>query len=247
MTSRTAILGGTGLTHPEHFEIERRSGVETPFGKPSADLLYGTLFGQSVVFLARHGNPHVIPPHRINYRANLWALKEAGVERVLAIAAVGGITQAMGPSVIAIPEQLIDYTYGRDHTYFEENLDHVTHIDYTEPYTPALRQSLIDAAERGGIAIVDRGVYGCTQGPRLETPAEILKMERDGCDLVGMTGMPEASLAREIELDYAVCAVVANWAAGKQPGAITMAEIEGNLKLGMAHLGQLLQHWQPGT
>ena len=247
MTSRTAILGGTGLTHPEHFEIERRSGVETPFGKPSADLLYGTLFGQSVVFLARHGNPHVIPPHRINYRANLWALKEAGVERVLAIAAVGGITQAMGPSVIAIPEQLIDYTYGRDHTYFEENLDHVTHIDFTEPYTPALRQSLIDAAERGGIAIVDRGVYGCTQGPRLETPAEILKMERDGCDLVGMTGMPEASLAREIELDYAVCAVVANWAAGKQPGAITMAEIEGNLKLGMAHLEQLLQHWQPGT
>ena len=247
MTSRTAILGGTGLTHPEHFEIERRSGVETPVGKPSADLLYGTLFGQSVVFLARHGNPHVIPPHRINYRANLWALKEAGVERVLAIAAVGGITQAMGPSVIAIPEQLIDYTYGRDHTYFEENLDHVTHIDFTEPYTPALRQSLIDAAERGGIAIVDRGVYGCTQGPRLETPAEILKMERDGCDLVGMTGMPEASLAREIELDYAVCAVVANWAAGKQPGAITMAEIEGNLKLGMAHLGQLLQHWQPGT
>ena len=247
MTSRTAILGGTGLTHPEHFEIERRCGVETPFGKPSADLLYGTLFGQSVVFLARHGNPHVIPPHRINYRANLWALKEAGVERVLAIAAVGGITQAMGPSVIAIPEQLIDYTYGRDHTYFEENLDHVTHIDFTEPYRPALRQSLIDAAERGGIAIVDRGVYGCTQGPRLETPAEILKMERDGCDLVGMTGMPEASLAREIELDYAVCAVVANWAAGKQPGAITMAEIEGNLKLGMAHLGQLLQHWQPGT
>ncbi|TSA05472.1 MAG: S-methyl-5'-thioinosine phosphorylase [Methylococcus sp.] len=247
MTSRTAILGGTGLTHPEHFEIERRDGVETPFGKPSADLLYGTLFGQSVVFLARHGNPHVIPPHRINYRANLWALKEAGVERVLAIAAVGGITQAMGPSVIAIPEQLIDYTYGRDHTYFEEDLDHVTHIDFTEPYTPALRQSLIDAAERGGIAIVDRGVYGCTQGPRLETPAEILKMERDGCDLVGMTGMPEASLAREIELDYAVCAVVANWAAGKQPGAITMAEIEDNLKLGMAHLGQLLQHWQPGT
>ena len=245
MTSRTAILGGTGLTHPEHFEIERRSGVETPFGKPSADLLYGTLFGQSVVFLARHGNPHVIPPHRINYRANLWALKEAGVERVLAIAAVGGITQAMGPSVIAIPEQLIDYTYGRDHTYFEENLDHVTHIDFTEPYTPALRQSLIDAAERGGIAIVDRGVYGCTQGPRLETPAEILKMERDGCDLVGMTGMPEASLAREIELDYAVCAVVANWAAGKQQGVITMADIEANLKKGMADLGRLLEHWQP--
>ncbi len=245
MTSLTAILGGTGLTHPEHFKIERRERGETPFGKPSADLLYGTLFGQSIVFLARHGNPHVIPPHQINYRANLWALKEAGVQRVIAIAAVGGITQAMGPSVIAIPDQLIDYTYGRAHTYFEDDLDHVTHIDFTEPYTATLRQSLINAAERAGVGVVTRGIYGCTQGPRLETPAEILKMERDGCDLVGMTGMPEASLAREIELDYAVCAVVANWAAGKQQGAITMADIEANLKQGMADLGRLLEHWQP--
>jgi purine nucleoside phosphorylase len=153
----------------------------------------------------------------------------------------------MGPAVIAIPDQIIDYSYGRTSTFFEENLESVTHIDFTEPYTETLRQSLIQAAERANLEIVEGGVYGCTQGPRLETPAEIIRMERDGCDLVGMTGMPEACLARELELEYASISVVANWAAGKQQGEITMSEIMANLELGMARVATLLAHWNPGS
>jgi 5'-methylthioadenosine phosphorylase/5'-methylthioinosine phosphorylase len=149
----------------------------------------------------------------------------------------------MAPSKIAIPDQIIDYTYGREHTLFADNLNHVTHIDFTHPYTPRLREKLLTAAQQAQVEVINGGVYGCTQGPRLETPAEITRMERDGCDLVGMTGMPEASLARELEIDYACCAVVANWAAGKQPGEITMAEIESNLRQGMADLSRILQHW----
>jgi 5'-methylthioadenosine phosphorylase/5'-methylthioinosine phosphorylase len=205
--------------------------------------MFGKLHGQEIVFLARHGDPARIPPHRVNYRANLWALKTAGVTSVLAVAAVGGITPTMAPSKIAVPDQVIDYTYGREQTLFADNLHHVTHIDFTHPYTPRLREKLLTAAKRAQVEVVNGGVYGCTQGPRLETPAEITRMERDGCDLVGMTGMPEASLARELEIDYACCAVVANWAAGKQPGEITMAEIEANLRQGMADLSRILQHW----
>lgn len=238
-----AIIGGTGLTHPDRFTLLREENIDTPFGKPSAPLQYGTLFGKPVVFLARHGNPHIIPPHMVNYRANLWALKSAGIHKVIAVAAVGGITNEMGPEILAVPDQIIDYTYGRHQTYHEENLEEVVHIDFTEPYTESLRTSLIAAAGSAHIPLVPRGVYGCTQGPRLETPAEILKMERDGCDLVGMTGMPEACLAREIGLDYACFAVVANWAAGKQAGAITLEEIHAHLEVGMAKLFAVLKAW----
>ena len=241
--SLTAIIGGTGLTRLAHLEIERREQVSTPYGSPSSELVYGKLNGQTLVFLARHGDPHVIPPHKVNYRANIWALKQAGASRILAIAAVGGITPNMGPGRIAIADQLIDYSYGRNHTFFEEDLEAVTHIDFTHPYTPALRDSLLRAARSAGVEVAPSGVYGCTQGPRLETPAEILRMERDGCDLVGMTGMPEAALARELNVDYACCAVVANWAAGKQEGEITLAEIEANLHEGMADLVKLLESW----
>ena len=243
MSALTAIIGGTGLTSLSELVIEERECLTTPCGDPSSDLMFGKLHGQEIVFLARHGDPARIPPHRVNYRANLWALKTAGVTSVLAVAAVGGITPTMAPSKIAVPEQVIDYTYGREHTFFADNLNHVTHIDFTHPYTPRLREKLLTAAKRAEVEVVNGGVYGCTQGPRLETPAEITRMERDGCDLVGMTGMPEASLARELEIDYACCAVVANWAAGKQPGEITMAEIEANLRLGMADLSRILQHW----
>jgi 5'-methylthioadenosine phosphorylase/5'-methylthioinosine phosphorylase len=179
----------------------------------------------------------------VNYRANLWALKSVGIERVIAVAAVGGITDAMGPQVLAIPDQIIDYTYGRHQTFHEDNLTEVVHIDFTEPYTSTLRSSLIEAAVRAEIPVVPEGVYGCTQGPRLETPAEIRRMERDGCDLVGMTGMPEACLAREIGLDYACFAVVANWAAGKQAGEITLEEIHAHLDVGMAKLFGVLKAW----
>jgi 5'-methylthioadenosine phosphorylase/5'-methylthioinosine phosphorylase len=241
--TRLAIIGGTGLTRLAHFEIDHHKPIGTPYGTPSAPLAYGRLHGMEVVFLARHGDPHVYPPHKVNYRANLWALKQAGVDGVLAVAAVGGIRADMGPGVIAIPDQIIDYSYGRDHTFFENDLECVTHIDFTRPYSERLRQGWLDAARAAGIAAVDGGVYGCTQGPRLETAAEIARMERDGCDLVGMTGMPEAALARELALDYACCAVVANWAAGKQEGEITLAEIEANLVRGMTGVAAMLECW----
>ncbi len=239
--TRTAIIGGTGLTRLAEFEIHHREQAATAWGRPSSDLIFGKLYGAELVFLARHGENHAIPPHRINYRANIQALKEAGVGSIIAAAAVGGIRADMGPGRLIVPSQIIDYTHGRADTFFEDGLDHVTHIDFTHPYTPSLREKLLDAGFHAGLRVVDGGVYGCTQGPRLETPAEIARLERDGCDLVGMTGMPEACLAREAGIDYACCAVVANWAAGRTEREITMAEIEENLRHGMADLARLLK------
>jgi 5'-methylthioinosine phosphorylase len=241
--TRLAIIGGTGLARLAHLDIEGREKVTTPYGDPSAELIFGRLHEQNLVFLARHGDPHVNPPHKVNYRANIWALKQAGVAGILAVAAVGGIRADMVPGRIAVPDQIIDYTYGRAHTFFEDDLEQVTHIDFTRPYSPWLREKVLNAAQVAGVTAIDGGVYGCTQGPRLETAAEIVRLERDGCDLVGMTGMPEAALARELDLDYACCAVVANWAAGKQAGEITLEEIEANLRGGMADLATILQHW----
>ncbi len=236
-----AIIGGTGLTQIEDLTIIGQERVSTPFGEPSAPFLIGELSGKKLIFLARHGNPHCIPPHKINYRANIWGLKQLGVTEIIGVAAVGGIGAEMGPAKIAIPDQLIDYSYGREHTFFADDLQHVTHIDFTEPYSPSLRQRIIQAAQQAQIDIASQGTYGCTQGPRLETIAEIKRMANDGCDLVGMTGMPEAALAREQELAYANISVVANWAAGIVEGEITMAEIEKNLHVGMANAIALLK------
>lgn len=236
-----AIIGGTGLTQIEALTITGEERLTTPFGEPSAPYLLGELNGKKLVFLARHGNPHRIPPHKINYRANIWGLKQLGVTEIIGVAAVGGIGAKMAPAVIAIPDQLIDYSYGREHTFFADDLAHVTHIDFTEPYTPSLRARIIQAAQQANISVTPSGTYGCTQGPRLETVAEIKRMANDGCDLVGMTGMPEASLARELGLAYANISVVANWAAGVVEGEITMAEIEKNLEVGMANAIALLK------
>ena len=192
-----------------------------------------------IIFLARHGNPHRLAPHKINYRANIWGLKQLGVEQIIAVAAVGGITGEMAPAHIAIPDQIIDYSYGRLHTFFEDDV--VTHIDFTYPYNQKMRSRLITAAAKANIKISPLGTYGCTQGPRLETAAEIQRMERDGCDLVGMTGMPETALAKELDMDYASISVIANWAAGKSEGEITMPEIERHLHKGMANTAQLLK------
>jgi 5'-deoxy-5'-methylthioadenosine phosphorylase len=240
-TDSFAIIGGTGLTRLQGLEITRRETLETPYGEPSATLAIGSLHGRELVFLARHGDRHTIPPHRVNYRANLWALKHLGIRRVISVCAVGGITQAAGPGTIMIPDQIIDYTWGRAHTLFEDGLDAVTHIDFTEPYCEVLRQLLLAAAGRAGVAAVAKGTYGATQGPRLETAAEINRMERDGCDIVGMTGMPEASLARELGLCYAACAVSANAAAGRGPGPITMDDIEATLQDGMQRVLRILE------
>jgi 5'-methylthioinosine phosphorylase len=234
-----AIIGGTGLTQLSDLKTIKREQLATPYGSPSAEFVTGELNSSRIIFLARHGNPHCIAPHQINYRANIWGLKQLGVEQIIAVAAVGGITDKMAPAHIAIPDQIIDYSYSRKHTFFEEGT--VTHIDFTYPYSQKLRSRLISAAAQANIKISPLGTYGCTQGPRLETAAEIQRMERDGCDLVGMTGMPEAALAKELEMDYATISVVANWAAGKSEGEITMAEIERHLHKGMANTAELLK------
>lgn len=241
MTIEFAVIGGTGLTEIEGLEVIHREAIHTPYGEPSGPVTHGILEGRKIAFLARHGYTHNIPPHKINYRANLWALKSLGIENIVAFATVGGITPEMYPTRLAIPDQIIDYTYGRDHTFFEEGLTHVTHVDFSAPYCPSLRQRLLAAAEKAGVDAASAGTYAATQGPRLETAAEISRLERDGCHLVGMTAMPEASLARELDLCYASCAVVGNWGAGKDDQEITMDEIRRNLVKGMADARSLLR------
>ncbi len=239
--SKIAIIGGTGLTSLKGLEITGREIIQTPYGEPSGPLVRGRLSDTEVCFLPRHGAAHTIPPHKINYRANIWALKETGVEQVIAVNAVGGIREDMTPGALVIPDQIIDYTVSRTNTFFEDGLKHVVHIDFTEPYCENLRQQLVQAAERLSAPIVAEGTYAATQGPRLETAAEVDRLERDGCDLIGMTGMPEAALAREQELCYASICVVANHAAGRSADALTMEVIERNLTKGMQAARELLQ------
>lgn len=226
MTSNcTGIIGGTALEGLEGLRHIRTKTVITPYGGPSSVLTYGDVNGAEVVFLNRHGGGHDIPPHLVNYRANIWALKEAGVNRIVALASVGGITNAMSPGALAVPDQLIDYTYGRSHTFFEEDFRVDRHVDFTRPYNETCRQWLLQAANRAGEKVIDGGTYACTQGPRLETAAEIRRLANDGCDMVGMTGMPEAVLARELGIDYACLAMVVNWAAGVTDETITIEDI----------------------
>ena len=238
-----AIIGGSGFTSIETLRVTRRKVVHTPFGEPSAPLVHGAFCDRDVVFLPRHGSAHTIPPHKVNYRANVWALHHIGVEQVVGVAAVGGIRHDMGPLILVIPDQIIDYTYDRPHTFFEQDLTEVTHIDFTYPYCEKLRQELFAAAQELGEPAISGGTYGATQGPRLETAREVQRLERDGCDIVGMTGMPEAALARELGLCYACCALVVNWAAGKGEGTISLREIEHNLRVGMEKVRRLLAHF----
>jgi 5'-methylthioinosine phosphorylase len=238
--TKLAIIGGSGLTQLSGLQIIDEINPDTTWGKPSALITVGKFNNIEILFLPRHGNPHTIPPHKINYRANIQALKDAGVSEIIAVNAVGGITNEMTPCRIVIPNQLIDYTHGRIDTFHEDNLKEVVHIDFTAPYSESLRQQLIDAAKESDIDIYPIGTYAVTQGPRLETAAEINKYEKDGCDIVGMTSMPEASLARELEMDYACCSLVVNWAAGKSDEIITMEIIENNLKEGLGKIHELI-------
>jgi 5'-methylthioinosine phosphorylase len=210
-----AIIGGTGLTQLTNLKITHRQVMRTPYGEPSGPMTFGTINQHELIFLARHGYGHTIPPHQVNYRANLWALRDQGVSRVIAVTSVGGIRADLVPGTLVVPEQIVDYTYGRDFTYFDGKDKAVTHIDFTRPYNEALRQKLLAAVKLANETCVDGGVHGVTQGPRLETAAEINRLERDGVDMVGMTGMPEASLAKELGLAYATIAVVVNHAAGR--------------------------------
>ncbi len=237
-----AIIGGTGVYRLASLQDVQAVQGDTPYGPPSGPVRVGTLAGRRVAFLARHGEGHSLPPHRVNYRANLWQLKSIGAQRVLAINTVGGITERFGPRVLALPDQLIDYTWGRTASFWDGEGGEVLHVDFGDPYTPSLRDAVRDAAARASVTLVDGGCYGATQGPRLETRAEIARMRRDGCDLVGMTGMPEAGLARELGLDYACLAVVANWAAGCGDDAeITLADVLANVDAASAGLPPLLQ------
>ncbi|HVC10829.1 MAG TPA: S-methyl-5'-thioinosine phosphorylase [Burkholderiales bacterium] len=218
-----AILGGSGLSQFAELEGIRRKQVATPYGAPSDALTFGTIRGKPALFLARHGGGHSIAPHEVNYRANIWALKEEKVEGVVAVAAVGSIRRDLAPGALLLPDQIIDYTWGRPSTFFEGAEAAVTHVDFTEPYSGALRARILAAAAACGEPVRDGGVYAATQGPRLESAAEINRLERDGADVVGMTGMPEAALARELGLEYAAIAVVANHAAGRGESASTVS------------------------
>jgi 5'-methylthioinosine phosphorylase len=210
-----AVIGGSGLTQLASLEETFRKAARTPYGEPSGALTFGKLHGRDVVFLARHGYGHTIPPHEVNYRANLWALREEGATEVVSVASVGGIRADLEPGALVVPDQIIDYTWGRRSTFFEGGDVPVTHVDFTAPYTQALRQKILSAARACGEPVLDGAVYAATQGPRLESAAEIDRLERDGADVVGMTGMPEAGLARELALPYAAIAVVVNHAAGR--------------------------------
>ncbi len=210
-----AIIGGSGLTQLANLEITRRQIVRTPYGEPSGPLTFGRIGATDVVFLARHGYGHTLAPHEINYRANLWALHAKGVTRIIAVCTVGGIAPDLGAGSITVPDQIIDYTWGRPSTYFEGAEQPVTHIDFTNPFCEQTRAMVREAARETGVEVLDSGTYAAVQGPRLETRAEIDRLERDGATMVGMTGMPEAALARELQMSYAMMAVVVNRAAGR--------------------------------
>lgn len=237
---RLALIGGTGLTSISELKVLRTQNQDTPYGSTSAPFTFGDIAGNEIVFLPRHGYTHTIPPHKINYRANIWGLHSIGVTHIIAVAAVGGIHPNISPKKIVIPDQVIDYTYSRKHTFFEEELDKVAHIDFTQPYCKEMRQIMLQAAKDLELDVFAGGTYGATQGPRLETAAEINRLEKDGCDIVGMTGMPEAALAKELELCYATCALSVNWAAGKTEHEITMDEIKQSVEEGMLSIKLLL-------
>lgn len=237
-----AIIGGSGLTGLANLEITKRQIVRTPYGEPSGPLSFGRIGAAEVVFLARHGYGHTLAPHEINYRANLWALHAQDVTRVIAVCTVGGIAPALAAGMIVVPDQIIDYTWGRPSTFFEGAEQPVTHIDFTYPYSEELRAMILAAARGAGLAVVDGGTYAAAQGPRLETKAEIDRLERDGATMVGMTGMPEAALARELGLSYAALAVVVNPAAGRGSSArgVSLEDIGRVMEESMAKVRKIV-------
>lgn len=239
-----AIIGGTGLSQLSNLDIKRREVFRTPYGEPSGALQFGQVCDEPAIFLARHGYGHTIAPHRVNYRANIWALKQAGAEAIISVASVGAIRADLEPGMLVIPDQILDYTWGREHTFFNHVDEPSRHLDFTHPYTESLRKRLLGAARAAGETVVDGAVYATTQGPRLETAAEINRFERDGADVIGMTGMPEAYLAREKQMAYAAIAVVSNYAAGRSKSveAIPLEQIEATLSGAIARVHNILQH-----
>lgn len=236
-----AIVGGTGIDELDGLEIITSHRVATPYGDPSRPIQEGRFGDVPVFYLQRHGSPAAIPPHRINYRANIWALHSLGVDGIVGVNAVGGIAAEVRHGGLVVPDQVIDYTWGREHTFDEGEDGSLLHIDFTQPYDTALRDSLVGAAQACGCAFAPTGVHGITQGPRLETAAEIQRMQRDGCDIVGMTGMPEAALARELGVPYAAVCMVVNAAAGLGDLPLTMETMRENIARESAAVRRLLQ------
>ena len=238
-----AVIGGSGLSQLANLDVSHREVLRTPYGEPSGAVTFGQICGGPVAFLARHGYGHTIPPHEVNYRANIWALCKRGAVGIVSVASVGSIRADLKPGDIVIPHQILDYTWGRKSTYHEGPDCTVTHIDFTDPYDRSLRRRLINAASAAGIPVSDSAVYAATQGPRLETAAEINRMERDGADVVGMTGMPEAVLARELGVPYAAINVVANYAAGRADSrdGISFESIQGVLHESMGHVRSIIE------
>ncbi|HZW25773.1 MAG TPA: S-methyl-5'-thioinosine phosphorylase [Gallionella sp.] len=238
-----AIIGGRGLTELANLKITHRQVLRTPYGEPSGAFMFGTLNQHEVIFVARHGYGHTIPPHLVNYRANLWALREQGVSEVISVATVGGIRADLTPGVIVVPDQIIDYTHGRDATYFDTGDSRYTNANFALPYSPELRSRILKSAGLAGQACVDGGVYAATQGPRLDSIAEVNRYERDGADMIGMTGMPETALAMELELKYATIAVVANYAAGRGDSkyGINMEQVNATATATMDRVRSILE------
>ncbi len=243
---KIGVIGGSALETVDNLEVSHREMVSTPYGATSSPVLFGKINGGDIVFIHRHGFGHTIAPHEINYRANIWALKELEVTHIIATGAVGGITEHMSPITLVIPDQIIDYTHSRNQTFYENNQEAVVHVDFTWPYDEHLRTVLNQSAVNLNLPVVSRGTYGAVQGPRLETAAEIQRLERDGCDVVGMTGMPEAVLARELDMAYACCSVVVNWAAGKGRHDQRLLEIiSSNMAAAKANVHKMLAETLP--
>ncbi|MEW6107914.1 MAG: S-methyl-5'-thioadenosine phosphorylase [Nitrospirota bacterium] len=217
------IISGSGLYDIPGLEIVDSVKISTPYGEPSDVFRIGDLSGKKIAFLPRHGIMHHLQPHKINYRANIWGFRELGVNRIISIGASGGISIGMSPGVIAVPDQLIDMTKGRPSTFYDE--DEVIHIDFTVPFCPDMRNYILNAAGKAGVAVAGSGTYLCTNGPRLETAAEIRAFATLGCDMVGMTVMPEAALARELEICFAGINVITNHAAGIKAEKLTAKEV----------------------
>jgi 5'-methylthioinosine phosphorylase len=239
--SRLGVIGGSGLYCLQPGAAAALHEVQTPFAAAPVLLSLESTADGPVWFLPRHGKDHDIAPHEINYRANLWALREAGVRRIVAVNAVGGISAAMLPGALVLPDQIIDYSWGREHTFCTGAHAFDKHIDFTWPYSAQLGDLLLQAAANAGCMLIQGGVYACTQGPRLETAAEVRRLARDGCDIVGMTGMPEAALARELDVDYACIALVVNRAAGLEDAPISMDAIRQVMTGGISELRRVLQ------
>lgn len=238
--SKIGVIGGSGLYEIKGFVLKKKSTISTPYGKPSDQYLTGTMGKTEIIFLPRHGSHHNIPPHMINYRANIWGFRKLGVDRILSISAAGGINKGLKPGDIVISDQILDMTKERKSTYYDGK-EGVIHIDFTEPYCPELRRILLKAGRQKRLSLKNGGTYVAVEGPRLETASEIKSFSILGGDIVGMTGMPEAALARELEICYAGISVVANYAAGISRRKLTVAEVMEAMKDSTEKIKDLLK------